>query len=88
MTWDLINDIAFKFNGVLFIAPLWQRTFKKITHLKKNIQSALILGPNHRTKFFFQSALNLGALRTLRTLKKKFQSALRVYINITFDVDF
>ena len=34
--------------------------FEKITHFKKNFQSALNLGPAQRTlKFFFQSALNL-----------------------------
>lgn len=29
--------------------PMWQRTLKKITHLKKNVQNALNLGSSQRT---------------------------------------
>ena len=56
------------------------------THFEKKIQSALNLGPNQRTLKKFSKCVKFGT--NLTHFEKEFQSALRVYINITFDINF
>ena len=61
--------------------------FKKISKYEADMENSVRSVATHFEKIThfekkFQSALNLGPNQ--RTLKNFFQSALRVYINITF----
>ena len=60
--------------------------FEKITHFEKKCQSALNLGPNQRTLKKKSKCVKFGT--NLTHFEIIFQSALRVYINITFDVNY
>ena len=54
-------------------------------HFEQKCQSALNLGPNQRTSKKNSKCVNFGTNST--NFENIFQSALRVYINITSDVD-
>ena len=61
---------------LLKYVPLWQRTLKKLRTLKKKFSALWI---------FFSKCVKFGT--NLTHFDFFFQSALRVYINITFDVN-
>ena len=60
--------------------------FEKITHFEQKFQSVFNLGPNQQTLKIFSKCVKLGT--NLTHFENFFQSALRLYINITFDVNF
>ena len=71
---------------------LWQRILKKIPTLKKNsingkVKSAINFEPNQRIlkKKIFSKCINFGPTQRSRIF---FQSSLKLYINITSEVDF